>query len=61
MNFIQLLLKLLQAYTENGLIGLLRPPHLHIAPPLIISEEELMDGFKRQDEALYALDDALGF
>jgi taurine--2-oxoglutarate transaminase len=50
-----------KAYSENGLIGLLRPPHLHVAPPLIISEDELMDGFERQDKALYALDDALGF
>lgn len=50
-----------KAYTEHGLIGLLRPPHLHIAPPLIITEEELLDGFERQDKALYALDDALGF
>jgi hypothetical protein len=50
-----------QAYTENGLIGLLRPPHLHIAPPLVITEDELLDGFERQDKALYVLDDALGF
>jgi taurine--2-oxoglutarate transaminase len=50
-----------KAYTSNGLIGLLRPPHMHVAPPLVISEEELLDGFDRQDKALYALDDALGF
>ena len=50
-----------KAYTENGLIGLLRPPHLHIAPPLVITEEELLDGFERQDKALYALDEGLGF
>lgn len=50
-----------QAYSANGLIGLLRPPHLHVAPPLIISEEELLDGFDRNDKALYALDEALGF
>jgi len=50
-----------QAYSENGLIGLLRPPHLHVAPPLVISEEELLDGFERQDKALYTLDEALGF
>jgi hypothetical protein len=31
------------------------------SPPLIISEEELSDGFDRQDKALYALDDALGY
>jgi taurine--2-oxoglutarate transaminase len=50
-----------KAYSENGLIGLLRPPHLHVAPPLVISEEDLMDGFERQDKALYALDEGLGF
>jgi hypothetical protein len=50
-----------QAYAANGLIGLLRPPHLHVAPPLIITEEELLDGFERQDKALYTLDEALGF
>jgi adenosylmethionine-8-amino-7-oxononanoate aminotransferase len=50
-----------KAYTANGLIGLLRPPHLHSAPPLVISEEELLDGFDRQDKALYVLDEALGF
>jgi len=50
-----------QAYTANGLTGLLRPPHLHIAPPLVITEEELLDGFERQDKALDTLDEALGF
>lgn len=50
-----------KAYSANGLIGLLRPPHMHVAPPLVITEDELMDGFDRQDKALYALDDALGF
>ncbi len=50
-----------KAYTENGLMGLLRAPHLHVAPPLIITEDELLDGFDRQDKALYVLDDALGF
>jgi len=34
---------------------------MHIAPPLIISEEELLDGFERNDKALYALDEGLGF
>lgn len=50
-----------KAYTENGLIGLLRPPHLHVAPPLVITEDELLDGFERNDKALYVLDEALGF
>lgn len=40
---------------------MLRPPHMHVAPPLIISEEELLDGFERQDKALDVLDKALGF
>jgi hypothetical protein len=52
---------IVQAYTANGLIGLLRPPHLHVAPPLIITEDELLDGFDRQDKALDVLDEALGF
>ncbi|GAX24828.1 hypothetical protein FisN_6Hh403 [Fistulifera solaris] len=50
-----------KAYTANGLIGLMRPPHLHVAPPLVITEDELLDGFERQDKALYVLDDALGY
>lgn len=50
-----------KSYTENGLIGLLRPPHMHVAPPLVITEEELLDGFDRQDKALYALDEGLGY
>lgn len=50
-----------KAYTANGLIGLLRPPHLHVAPPLVITEDELLDGFDRQDKALDVLDEALGF
>eukprot|EP01083_Nonionella_stella_P052234 138664_1 len=27
-----------KAFTENGLMGLLRPPHLHVAPPLTTTE-----------------------
>lgn len=50
-----------KAYNENGLIGLLRFPLLHVAPPLVISEDELLDGFERQDKALYTLDQELGF
>ena len=49
------------AYAVNVLIGLLWPPHLHITPPLIITQEELLDGFELQDQALYTLDEALGF
>ena len=50
-----------KAYNENGLLGLLRPPLIHVAPPLTISEDELLDGFERQDKALDVLDKELGF
>jgi len=50
-----------KAYNDSGLLGLLRPPHFHVAPPLTITEDELLDGFEKQDKALYALDEALGF
>jgi taurine--2-oxoglutarate transaminase len=50
-----------KAYKENGLIGLHRYPHIHCAPPLVISEDELLDGFDRLDRALHVLDDALGY
>jgi len=50
-----------KAFNDNGLIGLLRPPLLHVAPPLIITEEELADGFERLDKALDTLDRELGF
>jgi adenosylmethionine-8-amino-7-oxononanoate aminotransferase len=50
-----------RAYNEVGLVGLHRYPHVHCAPPLVISEDELRDGFNRLDQALTVLDDALGF
>jgi len=50
-----------KAYTENGLVGLHRYPHIHCAPPLVITESELLDGFDRLDRALTVLDDALGY
>lgn len=50
-----------KAFAEEGLIGLVRAPHLHVAPPLTITEEELLDGFDRQDKVLYTLDEAMGF
>lgn len=50
-----------KAYAENGLVGLHRYPHIHCAPPLIVTEYELLDGFSRLDRALTVLDDALGF
>ena len=33
-----------QALMDNGIFGLVRPPLLHTAPPLVISEAELRDG-----------------
>lgn len=50
-----------EAYKNVGLMGLHRYPHIHCAPPLIISEEELVDGFGRLDQALTVLDEALGY
>jgi taurine--2-oxoglutarate transaminase len=50
-----------EAYRENGLVGLHRYPHIHCAPPLIISEHEMIDGFQRLDRALSVLDEALGY
>jgi taurine--2-oxoglutarate transaminase len=50
-----------RAYAENGLVGLHRYPHIHCAPPLVITESELLDGFDRLDRSLDVLDDALGF
>jgi len=34
---------------------------IHVAPLLIMSEEQLQDGFSCQDDALYTLDEALGY
>lgn len=45
-----------KAMFANGLWGLFRPPLLHCAPPLVITEEELRDGFARLDKALDTLD-----
>jgi taurine--2-oxoglutarate transaminase len=50
-----------KAYAENGLVGLHRYPHVHCAPPLNITEDQLLDGFDRLDRALFVLDDALGY
>jgi len=47
-----------KAMFDNGLWGLFRPPLLHCAPPLVINEEELRDGFARLDKALETLDNA---
>lgn len=45
-----------KALRENGLIALFRPPLLHCCPPLVITEEELRDGFQRLSSALSTLD-----
>jgi len=44
---------------DNGLIALFRPPLLHCCPPLVITEEQLRDGFKRLSSALTTLDASL--
>jgi taurine---2-oxoglutarate transaminase len=54
-------LKYKKAFNDNGLVGLQRYPHIHCAPPLIITESEMMDGFDRLDRAISVLDAALGF
>jgi adenosylmethionine-8-amino-7-oxononanoate aminotransferase len=46
-----------QAMLDQGLIGLFRPPLMHCAPPLVIEEDALRDGFARLDRALAALDE----
>jgi len=48
-----------QAMKDNGLMGLFRPPLLHCCPPLVISEEELLDGFARLSRALVVLDNSI--
>ncbi|CAE8630467.1 unnamed protein product, partial [Polarella glacialis] len=48
--------KLRKAMRDEGLFALFRPPLLHCAPPLIINEEELRDGFRRLDKALDVLE-----
>jgi adenosylmethionine-8-amino-7-oxononanoate aminotransferase len=47
-----------KAMTANGLIGLFRPPLLHATPPLIITEDELRDGFRRVSKSLQVFDAA---
>jgi hypothetical protein len=45
-----------KALNDNGLIALFRPPLLHCCPPLVITEEQLRDGFQRLSAALDTLD-----
>lgn len=49
------------AFLEAGLVGIHRYPHIHCAPPLNITEAQLVDGFQRLDKALDVLDEALGY
>ncbi|KAL1522271.1 hypothetical protein AB1Y20_017265 [Prymnesium parvum] len=53
--------KFKQALLDEGVFGFVRPPFLHTAPALVISEAELRDGFSRVDRALDVLDESLGF
>lgn len=55
------LLKYKKAFHENGMIGLHRYPHIHCAPPLTITEDEILDGFDRLDRSINVLDEELGF
>jgi adenosylmethionine-8-amino-7-oxononanoate aminotransferase len=48
--------KLRAALKQNGIMALFRPPLMHCCPPLVITEEELRDGFSRVSEALLTLD-----
>jgi taurine--2-oxoglutarate transaminase len=41
---------------ENGIFTWVRPPVLHIAPPLVINEVELNTLFDKLDDALTVLD-----
>ena len=50
-----------KALLDEGIYGFMRPPVLHSAPPLVISEAELREGFARVDRALDVLDERLGF
>jgi 4-aminobutyrate aminotransferase-like enzyme len=41
---------------ENGIFTWVRPPVMHIAPPLVINEKELNTAFDKVDDALNVLD-----
>eukprot|EP00747_Dinoflagellata_sp_TGD_P033183 gnl/TRDRNA2_/TRDRNA2_136449_c3_seq1.p1 gnl/TRDRNA2_/TRDRNA2_136449_c3~~gnl/TRDRNA2_/TRDRNA2_136449_c3_seq1.p1 ORF type:complete len:497 (-),score=89.38 gnl/TRDRNA2_/TRDRNA2_136449_c3_seq1:80-1570(-) len=42
----------------NGILGFVRPPKFHCAPPLVIQPDELEDGFARASKALEAYEAA---
>ena len=43
-----------RALLDEGIYGFIRLPLLHVAPPLVIDEEELRDGFDRVGRAMSA-------
>lgn len=45
------------ALKSNGIMSLFRPPLMHCCPPLVITEDELRDGFRRVSNALLTLDE----
>jgi len=48
-----------RAMKERGLFGLFRSPMMHICPPLVITDPELRELFKRLDGVLGELDAAI--
>lgn len=55
------LLKYKEAFKKNGMVGLHRYPHIHCAPPITTTEDEILDGFDRLDRSITVLDEELGF
>ena len=49
-----------KALMDEGIYGFVRPGVFHTAPPLVVTHEQLDDGFARVDRALDVLDAALG-
>ena len=43
-----------RALLDEGIYGFIRLPLLHVAPPLVIDEAELRDGFDRVGRAMSA-------
>lgn len=50
-----------KVFTKVGLAGIHRYPHIHIAPPLIITEAELKKGFNLHSQAIAVLNKELGY
>lgn len=53
------LLQFRKALLDNGIYGLLRPPLVHCAPPLVIKPAELQEGFDNFAKALEIYDGAI--